>query len=142
MEFEDEVEQFVENRRERRTEIRERIARERRISLAPIRNKRLRQWTSTEDGEGLHELIEGTQHELQILEYRDGEREEGASASSLVRIDDRRVLRITRRIAFNSSRSTMNGETMGDDTEHKDPNSDSNIPPPPPDMPPPPPPSM
>jgi hypothetical protein len=87
-------------------------------------------------------LIEGTQHELQILEYRDGEREEGASASSLVRIDDRRVLRITRRIAFNSSRSTMNGETMGDDTEHKDPNSDSNIPPPPPDMPPPPPPSM
>ena len=142
MEFEDEVEQFVEDRRERRTEIRERIARERRISLASIRNKRLRQWASTEDGEGLHELIEDTQHGLQILEYRDGKREDGASASSLVRIDDMRVLRISRRIAFNSSRSTMDGETMGDDTEHKDPNSDTNIPPPPPDMPPPPPPSM
>ena len=142
MEFEDEVEQFVENRRERRTEIRERIARERRMSLASMRNKRLREWASTEDGEGLHELIEGTQHGLQILEYGDGKREDEASASSLVRIDDRRILRITRRIAFNSSRSTMDEETMEEDAEHKDPNSDSNIPPPPPDMPPPPPPSM
>jgi len=142
MEFEDEVEQFVENRRERRTEIRERIARERRMSLASMRNKRLREWASTEDGEGLHELIEGTQHGLQILEYGNGKREDEASASSLVRIDDRRILRITRRIAFNSSRSTMDEETMEEDAEHKDPNSDSNIPPPPPDMPPPPPPSM
>lgn len=142
MEFEDEVEQFVENRRERRAEIRERIARERRMSLASMRNKRLREWASTEDGEGLHELIEGTQHGLQILEYGDGKREDEASASSLVRIDDRRILRITRRIAFNSSRSTMDEETMEEDAEHKDPNSDSNIPPPPPDMPPPPPPSM
>tara|TARA_B100001564_G_scaffold347932_1_gene349245 strand:- start:627 stop:950 length:324 start_codon:yes stop_codon:yes gene_type:complete len=107
-----------------------------------MRNKRLREWASTEDGEGLHELIEGTQHGLQILEYGNGKREDEASASSLVRIDDRRILRITRRIAFNSSRSTMDEETMEEDAEHKDPNSDSNIPPPPPDMPPPPPPSM
>lgn len=142
MEFEDEVEQFVENRRKRRTEIRERIARERRMSLASMRNKRLREWASTEDGEGLHELIEGTQHGLQILEYGDGKREDEASASSLVRIDDRRILRITRRIAFNLSRSTMDEKTMEEDAEHKDPNSDSNILPPPPDMPPPPPPSM
>ena len=142
MEFEDEVEQFVENRRERRTEIRERIARERRMSLASMRNKRLREWASTEDGEGLHELIEGTQHGLQILEYRDDKREDGASASSLVRIDDRRVLRITRRIAFNSLRSTTDEEVIEEDSEHKDPSSDSNMPPPPPDMPPPPPPSM
>ena len=142
MEFEDEVEQFVENRRERRMEIRERIARERRMSLASMRNKRLREWASAEDGEGLHELIEGTQHGLQILEYKDGKQQDGASASSLVRIDDRRALRITRRIAFNSSRSTLDEETMEEDAEDKDTNTDSNIPPPPPNMPPPPPPSM
>ena len=140
MEFEDEVEQFVENRRERRTEIRERIARERRMSLASIRNKRLREWASTEDGEGLHELTEGTQHGLQILEYIDDKRVDGASASSLVRIDDRRVVRITRGIAFNSLKSSTDEEATEDDTEYKDPSSDSNLPPPPPDMPPPPPP--
>ena len=140
MEFEDEVEQFVENRRERRTEIRERIARERRMSLASIRNKRLREWASTEGGEGLHELIGGTQHGLEILEYGDDKRADGASASSLVRIDDRRVLRITRGIAFNSLKSSMDEETTEEDTEHKDPSLDSNMPPPPPDMPPPPPP--
>ncbi len=142
MEFEDEVEQFVENRRERRTEIRERIARERRKSLASMRNKRLREWASTEDGEGLYELIEGTQHGLQILEYKRGKRQDGASASSLVRIDDGRILKITGRIAFNSSRTTKDEETIDQDAENKDPNSDSNMPPRPPDMPPPPPPSM
>ena len=99
----------------------------------------MREWASTEDGEGLHELTEGTQHGLQILEYIDDKRADGASASSLVRIDDRRVLRITRRIAFNSLKSSKDEEATEDDAEHKDPTSDSNIPPPPPDMPPPPP---
>ncbi len=142
MEFEDEVEQFVENRRERRTEIKERIARERRISLASMRNKRLREWANTEDGEGLHELIEGTQHGLQILEYRDSNLEDGLSASSLVRIDDKRVLRITRNIRFKTSRSTKDKEALDEDAEHNETGLDSSMPPPPPDMPPPPPPSM
>ena len=43
-----------------------------------MRNKRLREWASTEDGEGLHELIESTQHGLQILEYSDESQADGA----------------------------------------------------------------
>ena len=140
MEFEDEVEQFVENRRERRTEIKERISRQRRISLASMRNKRLREWASTEDGEGLHELIESTQHGLQILEYSDDRQVDGPMGSTLVRIDDRRVLRITRGIAFHSSKSGTDEEKTQDDVEDENPSPDSNMPPPPPDMPPPPPP--
>jgi len=140
IEFEDEVEQFVENRRERRTEIKEKITRERRISLASMRNKRLREWASTEDGEGLHELIESTQHGLQILEYSDESQADGPMGSTLVRIDDRRVLRITRGIAFHSSKSGTDREKTQDDVEDENSSPDSNMPPPPPDMPPPPPP--
>ena len=52
-EMEAEVESFVKERREKRSEIRERIQRRRRMELAERRAAKVRMWTELEDGEDL-----------------------------------------------------------------------------------------
>lgn len=141
-EFEDEVELFVETRRERRSEIRDKIERDRRKALAPMRTRRLREWADREDGEGLDELVKNTHHGLKILNYDYSSISNGIIGSTFVRLDDQRILKVNREIPF--EHNNMNNEDsvveISEASEDSDTEPDPPPPPPPSGLPPPPPP--
>jgi len=141
IEFEDQVERYVEDRRERRSEIKERIERERRKALAPMRARRLREWAQQEDGEGLHDLIETTQHGLTIIEYDTSSKNKKNKGSTYIRLDEDRILKISRDITFQSTKNPgQNSEMVESQPSDRVNDNPGNPPAPPEGMPPPPPP--
>ena len=142
IEFEDEVESYVENRRERRSEIRDRIERERRKALAPMRTRRLREWAEREDGEGLEEILLNSNHGLKVLEYDYPKVASTITGSTYVRLDDHRIVKINREIPFEpaSGRAVATDPESSGGQEVADNNSNLPPPPPPSGLPPPPPP--
>ena len=143
-EFEDEVELFVETRRERRSEIRDKIERDRRKALAPMRTRRLREWVDREDGEGLNDLINNTNHGLKILNYDYSSVSSGVIGSTFIRLDDQRVLKVNREIPFepNKMKNEDSVAEISEASEDSDADPDPPPPPPPSGLPPPPPPSL
>ena len=129
-EFEDEVELFVETRRERRSEIRDKIERDRRKALAPMRTRRLREWADREDGEGLDELVKNTHHGLKILNYDYSSISNGIIGSTFVRLDDQRILKVNREIPF--EHNNMNNEDSVVELSEASEDSDAEPDPPPP----------
>ena len=129
-EFEDEVELFVETRRERRSEIRDKIERDRRKALAPMRTRRLREWADREDGEGLDELVKNTHHGLKILNYDYSSISNGIIGSTYVRLDDQRILKVNREIPF--EHNNMNNEDSVVEISEASEDSDAEPDPPPP----------
>ena len=142
-EFEDEVELFVETRRERRSEIRDKIERDRRKALAPMRTRRLREWVDREDGEGLNDLINNTNHGLKILNYDYSSVSDGVIGSTFVRLDDQRILKVNREIPFEPDKRKNEDSVVeiSEAPEDSDAEPDPPPPPPPSGLPPPPPPS-
>ena len=68
-EMESEIEAYVEERRVKRSEIRGRIERRRRMALAERRAAKVRMWTELEDGEDLGALLNRADHGLTCLLY-------------------------------------------------------------------------
>ena len=126
------MESYVENRRERRSEIRDRIERERRKALARMRTRRLREWAEREDGEGLEEILLNSNHGLKVLEYDYPKVASTITGSTYVRLDDHRIVKINREIPFEpaSGRAVATDPESSEDPEVSDNNS--NLPPPPP----------
>ena len=124
------MESYVENRRERRSEIRDRIERERRKALAPMRTRRLREWAEREDGEGLEEILLNSNHGLKVLEYDYPKVASTITGSTYVRLDDHRIVKINREIPFEpaSGRAVATDPESSGGLEVADNNS--NLPPP------------
>ncbi|MDP6147579.1 MAG: hypothetical protein QF635_00510 [Candidatus Thalassarchaeaceae archaeon] len=141
-EMEAEVESFVKERREKRSEIRERIQRRRRMELAERRAAKVRMWTELEDGEDLGKTLSDPDHGLEVINEPENPDESAPLGVSYVRIDGNRILKI--RMPLNVPEKGVEEEVTPELPDLPPPGLPSMPPPPgPPGMPPPPgPPSM
>ena len=138
-EMEAEVESFVKERREKRSEIRERIQRRRRMELAERRAAKVRMWTELEDGEDLGKTLSDPDHGLEVINEPENPDESAPLGVSYVRIDGNRILKI--RMPLNVPEKGVEEEVTPELPDLPPPGLPSMPPPPgPPGMPPPPPP--
>ncbi len=138
-EMEAEVESFVKERREKRSEIRERIQRRRRMELAERRAAKVRMWTELEDGEDLGKTLSDPDHGLEVINEPENPDESAPLGVSYVRIDGNRILKI--RMPLNVPEKGVEEEVTPELPDLPPPGIPSMPPPPgPPGMPPPPPP--
>ena len=137
-EMEAEVESFVKERREKRSEIRERIQRRRRMELAERRAAKVRMWTELEDGEDLGKTLSDPDHGLEVINEPENPDESAPLGVSYVRIDGNRILKI--RMPLNVPEKGV--EEVAPELPDLPPPGLPSMPPPPgpPGMPPPPPP--
>ena len=92
--FEAEVEEFVDQRRAKRAEIRSRIERKRRMQMAERRAAKARIWAAVEDGEDLAELLKQPDHGMAVIDEPESPDSTKPQGVSYVRIDEKRILRI------------------------------------------------
>ena len=92
--FEAEVEEFVDQRRAKRAEIRSRIERKRRMQMAERRAAKARIWSAVEDGEDLAELLKQPDHGMTVIDEPESPDSTKPQGVSYVRIDEKRILRI------------------------------------------------
>jgi hypothetical protein len=93
-EMESEIEAYVEERRVKRSEIRGRIERRRRMALAERRAAKVRMWTELEDGEDLGALLNRADHGLTVIDEPQDPDDSAPLGVSYVRIDESRILKL------------------------------------------------
>ena len=93
-EMESEIEAYVEERRVKRSEIRGRIERRRRMALAERRAAKVRMWTELEDGEDLGALLNRADHGLTVIDEPEDPDDSAPLGVSYVRIDESRILKL------------------------------------------------
>lgn len=93
-EMETEIESYVEQQREKRSVIRGKIDRRRRMALAERKAAKVRMWTELEDGEDLGALLNQANHGLTVIEEDESPDDTSPLGVSYVRIDESRILKI------------------------------------------------
>lgn len=142
-EMEAEVESFVKERREKRSEIRDRIQRRRRMELAERRAAKVRMWTELEDGEDLGKTLSTPNHGLEVINEPENPDESVPLGVSYVRIDENRILKLKIPLNVETSKVEEISPEMPIPPNLPPPiptNGELPPPPGPPGMPPPPPP--
>ena len=138
--FEAEVEEFVDQRRVKRAQIRSRIEKKRRMKLAERRAAKARMWSAVEDGENIAELLKQPDHGMTVLDEPESPDPTRPQGVSYVRIDEGRILRLRIPLEVTPRESSLSTKQEEVSAPADAPDDMPPMPPPPgmPPMPPPP----
>lgn len=89
-----EVEQFIATKRDMRNKVKDRLTKERRMSLAKNVSKKVAQWAELEDGEDFTNLLNNENSEITILTEPEEYDFSIPQGISFVRIDTNRIVKI------------------------------------------------
>jgi len=88
------IEEFIDDRRDKRAAIKDRIEKRRRGQLADIRASAARMWAKHDDGEDLLALLSRPGHGLDVLDEPEKVAPGHPYGATYVRLDDARVLKV------------------------------------------------